>query len=92
MNSTELVTAVRRSGQLSANDTTYTAVAILEECHNTRRLACITYGGSDGIYYRGFVPHMVCLVCFDRKANRAAILDNNNPGKILWMTCGESIP
>ena len=65
--------------------------SILEEAHATRRILNVTYGGSDGIYYRGYVPHMVCLVCYDKKADRAAILDNNYPGQLLWMSCADFV-
>lgn len=66
-------------------------VAILEEAHEHRIMLAVTYSGRDGIYYRGSVPHMVNLVCFNKQADRAAILDNNYPGQLLWMSCRDFV-
>jgi hypothetical protein len=66
-------------------------VAILEEAHEHRIMLAVTYSGRDGIYYRSSVPHMVNLVCYDKAADRAAILDNNYPGQLLWMSCKDFV-
>ena len=50
----------------------------------TGRFVCVTYDGRDGVYYRGSIAHMVNLVHLSD--NWAVILDNNYPGKYLWMT------
>jgi len=50
----------------------------------TGRMPGVTYAGVDGVFYREVIAHMVNLVHFSDKW--AAILDNNNPGKYLWMT------
>ena len=49
------------------------------------RIACVTYGGQDGVYYRGRIAHMVDLVHFE--SGRTAILDSNyaGSGRRLWM-------
>jgi hypothetical protein len=62
----------------------------LEFCRlalKTRRYVCVTYDGRDGVFYRGKISHMVNLVHCSEKW--AVILDNNNPGKYLWMTPAE---
>lgn len=53
----------------------------------TGRAVAITYAGADGVYYSGTIGHMVNLVHFSDRW--AAILDNNYPGKYLWMPPGE---
>lgn len=50
----------------------------------TGRMVCVTYNGRDGVYYRGPIAHMVNLVHLSDRW--AVILDNNHPGKYLWMT------
>lgn len=62
----------------------------LDEILNTNRIACITYGYSPR--YGPFkIAHMVCLVHFDLKNNLAAVLDNNFPGTLEWMTASELV-
>lgn len=61
-------------------------VAFLKECLAAGRMPSVTYGGADGVYYRGDIYHMVNLVYLDDKV--AAILDNNFPGQYLWMDVG----
>lgn len=53
----------------------------------TGRYVAVTYAGSDGVYYSGGVDHMVNLVHLSDQW--AVIMDNNNPGKYLWMTPNE---
>lgn len=50
------------------------------------RMACVTYGGRDGVRYRGPIAHMVCLIHLDE--HWACLLDNNGIGdnELLWMT------
>lgn len=61
--------------------------SVLELALKTGRMPGVTYNGHDGVFYRQYIAHMVNLVYLDQKA--AAILDNNNPDKILWMSRGE---
>ncbi len=56
----------------------------LELALKTGRMVAVTYAGQDGVFYRGPIAHMVNLVYLSDKT--ACILDNNNPGKYLWMT------
>ncbi len=56
----------------------------LELALHTGRYPCVTYDGRDGVYYRGPIAHMVNLVYLNE--DRAAIHDNNYPGRYLWMT------
>jgi hypothetical protein len=58
----------------------------LELAVKTRRMACVTYAGMDN-YYNGDIAHMVDLAHLDK--DRAAIIDNNRPGKWVWMTRDE---
>jgi hypothetical protein len=58
--------------------------AVLELALKTGRMPAVTYDGRDGVFYRSRIAHMVNLVYLD--AHSAAILDNNNPDKILWMS------
>jgi hypothetical protein len=67
--------------QSTAND-----VAFLEEASDARVMLGVTYSGEDGVLYRQKISHMVNLVYFSRKTHRAAIVCNNFPDKILWMT------
>lgn len=55
------------------------------EVLKTGRIACVTYGGQDGVRYRGPIAHMVCSVLCDQKTT--VILDNNGIGEneLLWM-------
>jgi hypothetical protein len=53
----------------------------------TGRFVCVTYDGRDGVFHRGPISHMVNLVHLSDKW--AVILDNNYPGKYLWMTPAE---
>jgi hypothetical protein len=53
----------------------------------TGRMVSVTYAGFDNVYYSRQIPHMVNLVHLSD--SWAVILDNNNPGKYLWMTPGE---
>jgi hypothetical protein len=66
-------------------------VDFLEAASDARIMLGFTYGGADGVFYRSEVAHMCCLLYFSRKTHRAAILDNNNPGKILWMSDEELV-
>lgn len=56
---------------------------LLDLCMKTGRMVGITYAGADG-FYDGPILHMVNLVYLD--ANVGAIVDNNRPGKWVWMT------
>lgn len=60
----------------------------LELCLKTRRAPCITYAGNDG-FYNEDIWHMVVLSHLD--ANEAAIIDNNRPGKWIWMSRDEQL-
>jgi hypothetical protein len=60
----------------------------LETLLNTYRIVGVTYGYSPR-YGRGTIAHMVCLVHFDKQY--AAILDNNFPGTLEWMSRDEFI-
>lgn len=53
----------------------------------TGRMVSVTYAGRDGVYYSGRIAHMVNLVHLSKKW--AVILDNNNPGRYLWMSPDE---
>ena len=53
----------------------------------TGRYPCVTYAGSDGVFYRGNIAHMVNLVHLSDKW--AVIHDNNYPKQYLWMTPAE---
>lgn len=53
----------------------------------TGRFPCVTYAGQDGVYYNGGIDHMVNIVHLSDQW--AVILDNNYPGKYLWMTPAE---
>lgn len=57
--------------------------AFLDLAIRTRRLLFVTYAGNDD-FYRGGIDHMVNLAHLDE--SRAAIIDNNRPGKFVWMT------
>lgn len=70
--------------QITNND-----IAFLEEATANRVMLGVTYSGEDGVFYRQKIAHMVNLVYFSREKNRAAIVDNNNPDKILWMSADE---
>ncbi len=64
-------------------------VAFLELALKTGRMPCVTYAGYDGFYRDRYgrdlwIDHMVNLVHLD--ADRACIIDNNRPGKWVWMT------
>jgi hypothetical protein len=61
-------------------------VDFLELALKTDRIVCVTYDGRDG-FYGGSVGHMVNLAYLD--STRAAIIDNNRPGKWVWMTRAE---
>ena len=68
-------------------------IEVLYAATRTRRMACVTYGGRDGVLYRNAKPigHMVNVLYCDPKVT--CILDNNNPGKYLWMdTKSEFVP
>jgi hypothetical protein len=58
--------------------------AFLDLALKTGRYPCVTYAGQDGTYYGAVIGHMVNLAFMDNE--RAAIQDNNYPGKWLWMT------
>lgn len=58
-------------------------VAFLKEVLAAGRMPSVTYAGNDGVYYNFYIAHMVNLVYLDDKIS--AILDNNFPGKYLWM-------
>jgi hypothetical protein len=62
-------------------------VAFLKAALATRRMLCVTYNGRDGKFYSDYIDHMVNLVHLSDKW--AVILDNNNPGKYLWMSPAE---
>lgn len=64
-------------------------VAFLEKALRTGRMPGVTYDGRDGVHYRGPIAHMVNLVYLD--ATDAAILDNNYPREILWMSRDEFV-
>lgn len=61
----------------------------------TARMPCVTYGGQDGVRYRGLIHHMVCAVTLNDRW--ACLLDNNEtngPGPVgenglLWMSPAE---
>ena len=57
--------------------------AFLDLAVKTGRMASITYAGADG-FYPGPVLHMVNLAHLD--AERGAVIDNNRPGKWVWMS------
>lgn len=59
-------------------------VEFLKLALKTGRYVCVTYDGRDGVFYNGYISHMVNLVHLSDKW--AAIHDNNYPGKYLWMT------
>lgn len=53
----------------------------------TGRYPSVTYAGSDGVYYRSSISHMVNLVHLSDRY--AVIHDNNYPRSYLWMTVEE---
>lgn len=57
--------------------------SFLDACFKNGRGCCVTYAGSDD-FYRGPIAHMVFLAHLD--ATTAAIIDNNRPGKWIWMS------
>jgi hypothetical protein len=57
--------------------------AFLDLCLKTGRTAGVTYAGNDG-FYGETIAHMVNLVHLDK--DRAAVVDNNRPGRWVWMT------
>lgn len=57
---------------------------VLDLAIKTGRMPCITYAGQDDFYQGETIAHMVNLVHLDQE--KAAILDNNRPGQIVWMT------
>ena len=57
--------------------------SFLELALKTGRMPGVTYAGRDN-RYSGPIAHMVNLVYLD--ADQAAILDNNYPEKLLWMS------
>jgi hypothetical protein len=59
----------------------------VELCLKTGRCVGTTYCGMDNVFYDRVIAHMVNTVYLDDQD--AAILDNNNPGKILWMLRSE---
>ena len=61
--------------------------SILRAALRGGRMAAVTYGGNDGVRYRGPIAHMVCLVAYDRASDWAALLDNNAIGAhdLMWM-------
>lgn len=60
----------------------------LEAALRSGRMPCVTYG--TGERYNGrTIAHMVNCVAFDTAAGKAAILDNNFPGEIAWMSTRE---
>ncbi len=57
--------------------------SFLDLALKTGRILGVTYAGADG-FYSGPVAHMVNLVHLDKEL--ACIVDNNRPGKFVWMT------
>lgn len=60
--------------------------AFIELALATRRMVCATYAGRDD-FYRGRIAHMVNFVYLD--AQVGAIIDNNRPTVVVWMTRAE---
>lgn len=58
-------------------------VEVLELALKTGRCPAVTYCGVDPFYGNQVIAHMVTLVHLD--SQWACIIDNNNPGKYLWM-------
>jgi hypothetical protein len=58
-------------------------VEFLKKALRTGRYPCVTYAGSDGVFYRGPIHHMVNLAYLGERL--AAIQDNNFPGRWLWL-------
>lgn len=59
----------------------------LELALRTGRMPCITYAGADGVYYGQTIAHMVN--CVHLSPRWFVILDNNYPGKYLWLPRAE---
>lgn len=57
---------------------------VMELALKTGRPIGVDYDGHDGVFYSGRIAHMLCLVYLS--GDNAAIRDNNNPTKILWMS------
>lgn len=57
---------------------------VLDLLVKTRRMPCITYAGHDDFYGTQTIAHMVNVVALDGSVG--AILDNNRPSGVLWMT------
>lgn len=64
-------------------------MAFLDAAHRSGRMTSVTYGGQDGVHYRGYVAHMVNLVHLDEKW--ACVSDNNfiRDSQLLWMSRAE---
>ncbi len=60
--------------------------SVLDLAIRTGRMPAITYAGRDD-FYRGTIAHMVDCAHLD--ATDGAIIDNNRPGKWVWMTRAE---
>lgn len=65
---------------------------LLELALRCGKMPAVTYNGHDGVFYSTVIAHMVNLTYLDPehpadgRAPVAAILDNNNIDKILWMS------
>lgn len=62
-------------------------IEFLKLALKTGRIVSVTYAGQDGVFYNQGIDHMVNLVHIGPKY--AVILDNNNPGKYLWMSISD---
>src|SRR5262245_54176633 len=62
-------------------------LAFLQLALRCRRVVSITWNGREDPRYRGPIAHMVNLVHCDNLW--VALLDNNYPDKLLWMTPDE---
>jgi hypothetical protein len=61
--------------------------SLIAEALRGGRTVGVTYGGNDGVRYRGPIAHMVCAVHYDDRW--VCLLDNNGVGEneLLWMDC-----
>lgn len=60
--------------------------SLIEAALKAGRAVGVTYGGSDGVRYKGPIAHMVVAVCYDDRW--VCLLDNNGIGEneLLWMS------
>ncbi len=64
-------------------------VEFLKLALKTGRMVCITYCGVDDFYGNNVIAHMVNLAHLDDEW--ACVIDNNRPGKFVWMSAPDLV-